>query len=299
MHSPLLAFCIIKAPPAPEGMLTRLDRLEIPVTCYVCMSDLDSVLAAELSLAVAREERRIREAVAAQSIVLKLAGSFAVRERCPSNGYLLTALGRRPFRDIDYVGYWSQRRQIAELFESLEYTLDPVVRQSQEWGIKRFTYNRRDGLKVDIFLDELVMAHTIPFKGRLGGHLLTISIVDLLLSKLQIHEITLNDLIDMTVLLAEYDLEPQDDNGLDAAYLCSIMANDWGFYYTTLENLRKLEEALGRFVALPNDVRSRVTSRVEALRTRIEAEPKSRRWRLRAKVGPRMRWYEEVSEVDR
>jgi hypothetical protein len=31
----------------------------------------------------------------------------------------------------------------------------------------------------------------------------------------------------------------------------------------------------------------------------MEAAPKSRRWRLRAKVGDRKRWYEEPEEVER
>jgi hypothetical protein len=31
---------------------------------------------------------------------------------------------------------------------------------------------------------------------------------------------------------------------------------------------------------------------LQRLRDRIEAEPKSLRWRLRARVGDRVRWYE-------
>jgi len=32
------------------------------------------------------------------------------------------------------------------------------------------------------------------------------------------------------------------------------------------------------------------------LRDRMEAEPKSRRWRLRSQVGERVRWYQEPEE---
>jgi hypothetical protein len=35
------------------------------------------------------------------------------------------------------------------------------------------------------------------------------------------------------------------------------------------------------------------------MRDGIEAAPKSMRWKLRARVGPRARWYEDVREIDR
>jgi hypothetical protein len=40
-------------------------------------------------------------------------------------------------------------------------------------------------------------------------------------------------------------------------------------------------------------------SRVHALQQRIDDAPKSAKWRLRAKVGTRYPWYEEVEELDR
>jgi hypothetical protein len=43
--------------------------------------------------------------------------------------------------------------------------------------------------------------------------------------------------------------------------------------------------------------RARLDERLDALLDRIEAEPKSRSWRLRAKIGDRKRWYELPEEV--
>jgi hypothetical protein len=40
-----------------------------------------------------------------------------------------------------------------------------------------------------------------------------------------------------------------------------------------------------------------VEERLDALLERIEAEPKTRGWKLRAKVGDRKRWYELPEEV--
>jgi hypothetical protein len=49
--------------------------------------------------------------------------------------------------------------------------------------------------------------------------------------------------------------------------------------------------------ALSADEKSAVAERARALLDRIEAEPKSRAWRLRARIGERKRWYELPEEV--
>jgi hypothetical protein len=41
-----------------------------------------------------------------------------------------------------------------------------------------------------------------------------------------------------------------------------------------------------------------MTARLDALLERIEAEPKTRGWKLRAKIGERKRWYELPEEVE-
>jgi hypothetical protein len=48
---------------------------------------------------------------------------------------------------------------------------------------------------------------------------------------------------------------------------------------------------------LPAAERQALTERIDALAGRIESEPRSRAWRLRARVGERRRWYETPEEV--
>jgi uncharacterized OB-fold protein len=50
--------------------------------------------------------------------------------------------------------------------------------------------------------------------------------------------------------------------------------------------------------ALSEPERARVGDRVRAVLRRIEEAPKSRGWKLRAKIGERKRWYELPEEVD-
>jgi hypothetical protein len=84
---------------------------------------------------------------------------------------------------------------------------------------------------------------------------------------------------------------------VDAGRISRLLAGDWGFHQTAATNLRKLSEVARAL--LDEDEARAVASRSEELRDAIEDEPKTLKWRLRAKVGTRMQWYEEVEEIDR
>jgi hypothetical protein len=254
---------------------------------------MSSVDLAQTILAEAADLLRVS---AERSVIIRLTGSLAVREHCPAHAPLLPVLGRRPYRDIDLFAYWKDRRQVAALFEERGYVLDPAVRQAQEFGIKRFVYEQPDShLKADVFFDELVMAHTIPFRGRLELGGTAIGVTDLLLTKLQIHEFTDNDLIDCLVLLAEHEAGA----AIDLDYMAEIMRKDWGFCHTTELNLTRIDEAVPDFPVLPSAAAAGVKRNIAALRDAIEHAPKTQKWKLRARVGERARWYEQVEEVTR
>src|SRR6185312_7109972 len=111
---------------------------------------------------ITRSEAVLAEADELMGIAAR--GSLAIRARCPVRAPLLREMGRRPYRDIDVMAYTKQKRDIAAMLEERGYVLDPDIRMAQEFGIKRFVYeNHENGLKVDVFFDELVMAHTIQF----------------------------------------------------------------------------------------------------------------------------------------
>jgi hypothetical protein len=254
---------------------------------------MSSLSQADAILAEAEELLRVS---AQRSVIVRLTGSLAIGAHCPAHAPLLPALGRRPYRDIDLFAYWKDRHQVATLFEERGYVLDPAVRQAQEFGVKRFVYEQPEShLKADVFFDELVMAHTIPFKGRLELGVTAISVTDLLLTKLQIHEFTDNDLVDCLVLLAEH----QAGTSIDAAYIAEIMRKDWGFCHSTEINLARIAAAVPAFAALPETAVRAIEGNITALRDAIERAPKTQKWKLRARVGERTRWYEQVEEVNR
>jgi hypothetical protein len=254
----------------------------------------------DLDVRIPPEALRLLEIGTGRGLTLRVTGSLAVRMCCAEYAGLLRVLKRRPLRDIDYWGYAKEQNLLEALFEEQGYLADPTIKQAHEWGVKRLIYQHPDtNIKIDVFMDELVMAHKIEFKNRLELTSPTVSVTDLLLSKLQIHEITENDLIDLIVLFAEHGYAETDRGDIDLRYIVGRMSRDWGFCYTALSNLAKSDEAVSRYPALPAEVGTRVKQRVAAMREQIESAPKTSRWKLRSRVGTRARWYEEVPEVDR
>jgi hypothetical protein len=246
------------------------------------------------------EAMRLVEAASSRSLHLRVTGSLAVRLHSSEHAPLLDAMGRRRFRDIDFWGYAKEQKQLEHLFAADEYVADPEIMRAHEWGVKRLIFEHpQTRIKIDVFMDELVMAHTIGFKGRLDLDYPTTDLTYLLLSKVQIHEITENDMIDMIVLLAEHDFGKGNRELIDSATIVEVMRGDWGFCYTTLENLTKCDAALDRYPMLPADVVQRVRARLGALRDQIVSAPKTTRWKMRSRVGTRARWYEEVGDVNR
>jgi hypothetical protein len=63
-------------------------------------------------------------------------------------------------------------------------------------------------------------------------------------------------------------------------------------------NLGKVEQLAQAYPQLEGDHKAQVASQVQAALARIEAEPKSIAWRLRSRVGDRVKWYKDVEEVD-
>lgn len=62
-------------------------------------------------------------------------------------------------------------------------------------------------------------------------------------------------------------------------------------------NLEKVKQMAGHYSQLSEDEQARVASQVHESLKRIEAEPKSRGWKLRDRVGDRVKWYKDVDEV--
>ena len=78
-------------------------------------------------------------------------------------------------------------------------------------------------------------------------------------------------------------------------YIAKLLAADWGFYYTVSMNLERLRRDLPAGDLSSEQTRI-IEERIEGLERVIEDEPKTRGWKMRARIGTRKRWYQEVAE---
>jgi len=242
------------------------------------------------------EALRLVEGAEEKGIRLRILGSVAYRLHSPKHLHLFDAM-ERELTDVDFAAVRSQGRAIRELLVGEGYVPDEGIFVASE-GLRHNYVHKQTKLNVDVFADELFFCHRIPFRGRLELDYPTITTTDLLLEKMQIVEINLKDIKDTLVLLLEH---PIDDpaagtDSIDGGYVSAMMAGDWGFYHTFTTNLQKVLGHIPEFAALDDGQGGAIRARVESLLARIESAPKSMKWKLRARVGTRVRWYQEVSE---
>jgi hypothetical protein len=245
------------------------------------------------------EGKRLVEEARKRGLHLRLLGAIAFQFHCPKFSYLSTKL-ERVLTDIDFAGYSKENRELAEMMRGFGYEDEPAV--TALFGHKRLIWdNKTNGVHIDIFLDSLEMNHDIPFKDRLDLDELTIPLADMLLEKMQIVQLNEKDYIDTIMLIREHAI---GENGntpetVDAGYIAKLLASEWGFYYTVTTNLGKVQNRLTQYGELTTEDRHDITKKTEALLKRIDEEPKSFSWKMRAKVGPRNKWYRDVEEVIR
>jgi len=234
-------------------------------------------------------------------IQLRVLGAVAFRIHCPVHQGLQASMNR-VLTDIDFAAYYKQEKAIDKFFlqgmgyESYTASLTPGLML----GRKIYDDPGDERPHIDIFFDKLNMCHVVSWeKGRLEIDKPTITLADLMLEKLQIVHINEKDVIDVMMLLLEHEIGDSDNEVVNGAYISGIMAKDWGFYYTCTTNLDKVKSHLGNYDALSSSDRAVISGRIDQLLDMIEKQPKSFGWKLRAKVGTKKQWYNDVEEVER
>jgi len=230
-----------------------------------------------------------------QGVTLRVVGSAGIRLHCDRAGPVMDRLGR-PAKDIDFVVPQRHRKGMRRLLEGRGYVADRDLLIAMEGT--RYSFAHRDsGTEIDVFVERLDFCHPIEVAGRLGTHPLTIPAEELLLSKLQIVEMTTTDLIDAGVLLATHPVAGPgpDPEAVDASHIARLLARDWGFHHTATVNLARVGEHVAT-MGLGAELNSAAQAGAGRLLAAIEAEPKSLAWRMRAKVGERKQWWQDVDD---
>ena len=239
---------------------------------------------------------KISEAAQTQKLPIKLLGATAFINRCPNYRDLYFSFGRR-LTDVDVVTYGSVKTEVIDTFFS---NMGFEKQQHFIWHAStRDIFLSSDGLLLDVFRDKLEFCHTIYFKNRLDGPWLTIPLEEMLLQKLQIVRINDKDLKDLAVLFLEHEITPGSADGLDAQYIATLFSKDWGFYHTAKTNLKKFHRYLKTITELTKEDKIVIREKIDRLLSVIETTPKSLGWKLRSKIGTKMKWYNEVEEIER
>ncbi len=255
------------------------------------------------------------DAARAQGVQLRLTGGLAVRRYCTDLDFM-----DREYSDIDFIGLGDQKKEIHDVFESLDYTENRYVTQSTDASQLQYIKNvALEGMKaeaeasetglasayepplvdhIDIFLDVMRMDHDIDVHDRLEIDDYAISPADAFIAKMQIGKINQKDVHDVIALVKDVPLrDVDDDRSLDLLYIAEVCSNDWGLYRDITANL-DIALAMAGDYGLTEAQQDRVYARLAAIKESVESAGKSIRWRLRATVGERVAWRREIEDTE-
>lgn len=238
------------------------------------------------------EALRIVKLAKESNLTLRIIGAVAISLHCPTYAILHKKLERK-FSDLDFVGYTKQGSKITKFFEDTGYE-KRLLRPSYGLEMRHIYLDNENKRTVDVFLDKLLMCHKIDFRKRLEVDYPTVPLAELLLAKLQIVKFTEKDLKDTVVLLREHNVGKKDSETINSNYIAKVMSKDWGFYYTATTNLQKIRNLLPTLDALEKEDIENIDVKINQILQEIEEAPKSFKWNIRAKIGTKKKWYNEV-----
>lgn len=247
--------------------------------------------------------RRLIAKANERGIALCLLGGLGVKFAC-SRAIAEEPSLARPINDIDLASYSYHRVDLTTLM--LEEGFQPY----KEFNIlnaayrQRFFYGTRlNHLDVDIFFDDFRMCHIIPLKDRikLGQTVLEPGL--LLLTKLQIVELSKKDISDILIVLLAYAMAktyesppPFSSSWMDIRFITGICSQNWGLHHTVTFNLRRISQILCEKPILKEKNIFEVLNVIRELEESNRLIHKSIRWRIRSILGENLRWY-DVPEV--
>jgi len=248
------------------------------------------------------EARRLIELAGERGLVLRALGGVAVCLQAPGGEPRLP----RRVKDIDLAAVKGTHKATIKVMLEAGYVADEMFNALR--GSRRLLFGDAvNGRHLDVFVGEFAMCHDIPLTARLDSQQLTVPVDELLLTKLQIVQMTENDQNDIynivfhnSVESARRRHEPQSARvrhaeKISAAFIAALCAADWGLWRTCMLNIERCLANLDTS-ELDASERALVAGSLTSVRDRIEAEPKPLKWRMRNQVGDRVRWYNEPEE---
>lgn len=213
-----------------------------------------------------------------KGIRLRLLGGVAVRLLCKDVIVEYPQLDRQ-CGDIDLAGLSENTKVIDEILQAEGFK---PHKEFNFLNVSSRMLFSKDGLKVDVILDEFRMNHRWPIRNRFLPDLKTLPLEDILLTKLQIVQLNRKDLTDLLAMVLK-----AEQCQLDLPYLTELCTKKWGFMYTVLNNCEDVLSQCNNIIG-----RNAELSILRNLRDEIKGARKGIAWKLRGIVGKRIRWYE-------
>jgi hypothetical protein len=234
------------------------------------------------------------EAANREEVPLKLLGGQAVRYLTPD-----FPPRQRDDQDMDFASVSKAKRAVMALLGGLGFEGDR--RFNTMHGHKQMYFRSPvDGATADVIMDRLQMCHVLEFGDRIDRLPFTLDVTDLLLSKLQVVEQNEKDVQDIVYLLAAHEVREGDEPGtVGLARFAKVLAEDWGWWRTATGNLDRVVELVRGDLArlVPRGAGYDPVEQAVALRDHAQSMPKTLKWKLRARLGERVQWYEVPEEV--
>ena len=233
------------------------------------------------------------EAANRKGVPIRLLGGQAIRYLTPD-----FPPRRRADQDMDFASVSNAKRPVLDLLMGLGFEGDR--RFNTMHGHRQMYFRSPNGTTVDVIMDRLRMCHVLEFSDRIERMPSTLDVTDLLLTKLQVVEQNEKDVHDIVYLLAAYEVREGDEGGtIGLARFGKVLADDWGWWRTASGNLdRVIELVRGELARLvPSRAAYDPVEQAATLRRHAEAMRKSLRWKVRARIGERVQWYEVPEEV--
>jgi hypothetical protein len=234
------------------------------------------------------------EAANREEVPLKLLGGQAVRYLTPD-----FPPRQRGDQDMDFASVSKAKRSVMALLGGLGFEGDR--RFNTMHGHKQMYFRSPvDGATADVIMDRLQMCHVLEFGDRIDRLPFTLDVTDLLLSKLQVVEQNEKDVQDIVYLLAAHEVREGDEPGtVGLARFAKVLAEDWGWWRTATGNLDRVVELVRGDLArlVPRGAGYDPVEQAVVLRDHAQSMPKTLKWKLRARLGERVQWYEVPEEV--
>jgi hypothetical protein len=240
------------------------------------------------------EALRLLDAADEAGLRIRVLGGVAIVLR---NGDLLHPAFRRQIQDIDLATFKRDGRKVAEFLDTQGY--EPNRTFNAMHGARRLLfYDEPNRRQIDVFVGTFEMCHQLPLEQRLELEPQTIPLAELMLTKLQIVKLNRKDANDLYSLLLAHEVADHDQDAINGAWIGELCGRDWGLYRTLQLNLERLASELSVPELTPSEVET-IRGRIGQLEEAIERAPKSGKWKMRARIGDRVRWYEDPEEVEK